>query len=766
MVEVRLSAKPGFLIRFAQQVRAALLMIAVCSGIAQSAEVPQVDVSVNWEGFLARHDLLWNRMPADYYEAPFLGNGMMGAMVRQSGERTVRWDVGRGDVQDHRPTSDRWGMFSRCRLPIGFFELTTVGVITGGTARLDLWNAEASGEIQTDRGSIRWLSFVHAEHMAMIVSVEPSEGEKECRWVWHDEPAVSPRQAYGVKTKVRSRMMEGYQPNPPAGREKVGDINISIQPLLSGGETATAWAERAGDSRRILTASVAHSFPGTNARIDAVQEVRTVLGKSPEELRQLHRAWWHGYYPASFVSIPDTYWESFYWIQMYKLASATRSDGMLIDNLGPWLYITPWPGAWWNLNVQLTYWPTYAANRLELGESLNRSLYSNRKTLIENVPEAYRHDSAGLPRATGQDCAGPVDEPNGENSPEIGLLLWACHNSWLHYRHTMDDEVLRNDLFPLLRRAVNYHLHFVSEGEDGKLHLPRTYSPEYGAGPDCNFDLALLRWGCTALIEACARLQIDDSLLPRWKEVLEKLVDYPVDENGYMIARGLPFEGGHRHYSHLLMLYPLYLVTREQDGAEELMLRSVRHWHSMPRRAGYSFTGASSISSAFGRGNDALDYLNELRPFLQRNTLYREAGPVIETPLSGAQSIHDMLIQSWGGTIRVFPAVPDAWPDIAFHDLSAEGGFLVSAKRTDGKSEFVRIKSLAGEPCRIRPGLEGEVKVAGDRAFVLEEMESGLFALDLQQGEEAILWSGERLPYLTISPVQVEEAACNRFGVR
>lgn len=29
--------------------------------------------------------------------------------------------------------------------------------------------------------------------------------------------------------------------------------------------------------------------------------------------------------------------------------------------------------------------------------------------------------------------------------------------------------------------------------------------------------------------------------------------------------------------------------------------------------------------------------------------MYKEAGPVIETPLSGAQCIHDMLLQSWGG---------------------------------------------------------------------------------------------------------------------
>lgn len=454
-------------------------------------------------------------------------------------------------------------------------------------------------------------------------------------------------------------------------------------------------------------------------------------------------------------------------IQIYKLASTTRADRMLIDNQGPWLQTTPWPGAWWNLNVQLSYWPTYTSNRHHLSKSLERTLYDNVETLINNVPEAYRSDSAGIPRATGQHCKGPVAAPNGKNQPEIGLLLWACHNSWLHYRHTMDDEALRNELLPLLKRAVNYHLHFLSEGEDGKLHLPPTFSPEYGgSGPDCNFDLALLRWGCAALIDTSNRLGIDDPLLPRWKEVVADLAAYPTDENGYMIARDAPFVRGHRHYSHLLMLYPLYLETTDKPGAEELMLTSLRHWQSMGARQGYSLTGAASISSAFGRGNDALMYLNGLVEFLQPNTLYKESGPVIETPLSGAQSIHDMIIQSWGGTIRVFPALPDAWDDVAFHDLSTEGAFLVSAKRKEGKTEFVRIKSLAGEPCILMPELEGVLQVTGSREFQLKKIKARLYSLDLRKGEEAILWSGDQVPDLTLLPVAIAENQWNSFGLK
>ncbi len=325
-------------------------------------------------------------------------------------------------------------------------------------------------------------------------------------------------------------------------------------------------------------------------------------------------------------------------------------------------------------------------------------------------------------------------------------------------------------LFPLLKRAVNYYFHFATRDSAGTLHLPRTFSPEYkhGKGPDANFELALLRWGCKTLLESAERLGIDDPLLPKWKDLLETLAEFPVNENGYMIAAGVPFARRHRHYSHLLMLYPLYLVNADQEGAEELAMKSVEHWQSFGARHGYALTGASSMASAFGRGNDALEYLDQLKPHLSATTMYSEAGgaPVIETPLSGAQSIHDMIIQSWGNTIRVFPAAPYEWADIVFHDLRAQGAFLVSARRAAGKTQFVRVKSLAGEPCRIMPGLEGKVEVSGDRGFNLKELKSGVFELDLKKGEEAVLWSGDKIPELNIAPVPAERGKCNAYGLK
>ena len=129
----------------------------------------------------------------------------------------------------------------------------------------------------------------------------------------------------------------------------------------------------------------------------------------------------------------------------------------------------------------------------------------------------------------------------------------------------------------------------------------------------------------------------------------------------------------------------------------------------------YKFTGSSSLSAALGDGDEALRQLQRALtippkgPTVRENTLYSENGwPTFESPISAARSVLDMLIQSWGGTIRVFPACPSQWQDVAFHDLRAEGAFLVSAVRKAGKTQWVRIKSLAGEPCRVQ--IDGKVR--------------------------------------------------------
>jgi alpha-L-fucosidase 2 len=115
-----------------------------------------------------------------------------------------------------------------------------------------------------------------------------------------------------------------------------------------------------------------------------------------------------------------------------------------------------------------------------------------------------------------------------------------------------------------------------------------------------------------------------------------------------------------------------------------------------------------------------------------------------------------MLVQSWGGIIRVFPAVPDAWKDITVHDFQTEGAFTVSAVRKGGVTSFVRVRSDAGEPCKVRPGIAGRLAVRGQYGPVRwRELEDGVIEIDLDCDDEVVIFRAGTRPDLVIAPVPI-----------
>ncbi|WP_329168216.1 Tat pathway signal sequence domain protein [Streptomyces sp. NBC_01267] len=721
----------------------------------------------SWTTVLSDADLVWQKMPQTWYEGPYLGNGYLGSGIyAEPGKNAVRFNVQHSEVTDHRP--EFGSLFGLARLPIGYFTLEPVGTITAVDWRLGLRDAELTGTLTTDRGTLTVRALVHNSLSVLAVEITPSVGEKDFRWVFHPAESISPRAA-------SKPLPDGYAANPPAVTEQHSGVTAAVQPLLAGGQHVTAWQERTRGARRTLYATVAHSHPKTTARDRAVRVVRGAATASYDVHALTHRAWWHRYYRKSFLSVPDARIQRFYWIQLYKVASAARADAPVMATSGPWLEPTPWPNTWWNLNVQLEYWLIHGSNHLEL-DAVTRALSEFRDNLSNQLAGPYQKDSAGIPRTTDPQLMNGADVPNGgfgvgipgqdPPTPEVGNLTWALHNVWLSYRHTMDERILRDTLFPLLRKAVNYYLHFLTPGPDGKLHLPATFSPEYGVNaPDTNYDLMLLRWGCRTLVESAGILKIKDPLTARWQEVLTKLTPYPVDENGFMIGAGVPFAMSHRHYSHLLAVYPLYELTGRTPDELALIEKSLAHWVGFEGALqGYTFTGAASMSALLGKGDDALKYLGELMArFIQPNTMYKESGPVIETPLSAAQSLHDMLCQSWGGVVRVFPAIPAAWQDLALHDFRTQGAFLLSAVREKGATRWVRVTSEAGAPCAVRHGIAGRIDVhdSHGRPLRYEDLGDGTVRIPLRKGESALITAAGDRPDLTIRPVTPNEPAAH-----
>jgi hypothetical protein len=171
--------------------------------------------------------------------------------------------------------------------------------------------------------------------------------------------------------------------------------------------------------------------------------------------------------------------------------------------------------------------------------------------------------------------------------------------------------------------------------------------------------------------------------------------------------------------------------------------------------------------ASFGDGDKALSSMEEYldSPNLHPNTMYTEGFPVLESGLVGATALQDMLLQSWGGKIRIFPGIPSHWKNAVFHDLRAEGAFLVSAGHQDGTTRWARIKSLAGGPCRVA-GIVG-----ADFAFVstqpdasCRKLDSGDLEITIPRGGEAFLFNGPVLTSPQIQPLAADTGSSNPYG--
>lgn len=762
-----------------------VLGLPLCSHLTK-AEV-KID-AVDWPAFMGQQDMSWKKLPSKWFEAPILGNGEQGTLMYQLDGRTLRWDVGCSSAHDHRPMekddpSEKNPMvYNRGRHFIGHLRLELPADLTGGTSKLSLWDAEASGTITADGGSLSWTTLVHATEPVMRYEIDAKGKLKGAKLVYVAEEARNPRAARSLTLKKPRNDLRVPANPPPVSATLDDGIRTAVQNLHAGGQTAVAWKERNIGGKTTLWLSVKHSFPDKGAVELAVAAVRAAVKADQATWVQAHRDWWHRYYKQSFVSIGDRYWDSFYWIQQYKLGCATRDKGWMIDNQGPWLQRTAWPALWWNLNVQLSHSGGFTANRRGAVSAMSHRLDINRDSLALNVAEPYRADSYAIGRSTsGWDLLGLAGQPGGRGpidgrpfdgnmGRETGNLLWGLHNVDSEYRYWQDTGLRDKVLYPLLTRAVNYYRHFLKENNEGRLSLPETHSPEYRNATDCSYDIDLLGWGVGRLLELASEKALsekDEPLIPVWREIKDKLVDVHLDERtGRMIGKDAKLTGKHRHWSHLMAIFPLRTLTPETPADRELIDRSLTHWQSLGRTMGYAFTGGACMAASLGDGDRALEYLNGLKSFLRPNTLYYEIDhlPVMETPLHGATAMQEMLLQSWGGRLRVFPAMPSAWPDAQFHQLRGEGAYLVSARREGEATRWVLIQAEAAGSVQVEPQLTNAQWTSSKNAKVKKDG-NGLYTIQTTPGDWVLFWpKGATRPNPKVTPV-APRGKPHRFGL-
>ncbi len=736
-----------------------LLLLSACN---EKSKVPENNVQ--WPEFMAQHDLVWEEIPLQWNEGAFTGNGQVGMMIYATmKDNRLDFHMGRQDVTDHRKAPDKKtsmgvkgaDLMDHSRHDIGRMYLRPAGTILSMKVRQHLWNAEVRGTIVTDLGELTFRAFTPYDRMLNVVEVQSTE-KKDGKslaysWEWKAGNPISPR-ALAMPDRYPDIAL-----NPRPVVLKKGDMNVCVQALNAGGDYATVWKEnKNSDTASTMYLSIANEIPasGESEKV-ATKTVNDAAAVSISDIEKKHRSWWHSYFQKSFLSMPDGRMESFYWIQVYKMGVCSRADGPALDLNGPFLKVTSWPGLWWNLNVQLTYWPFNTSNHLDIAEN-----YIN---LIDDY--------------------GAQMLKNRFSGSSLGDYAWALQNYWLYYRYKGDWEAIQRKWVPKAMEVAKIYEGKQVKNDRGQIELIAMGSPEYHgfkSFKNTNYNLALLRWLLNALIESNEKAGTNAGDLVKWKQTLEDLIAYPVDENGLMIGSEQPVDMSHRHYSHLLALYPLFQLNPDAPDDRALVDKSVVHWHKIEGGkglAGYSYTGAASLYNALGRGNDAYPILHHFltkqigkgSAVLLPNTFYMEGwgkNPVIETPLSAASSIMEFFLQSWGNKIRVFPAVPDVWEEASFDKLRAQGGFLVSAARSNRQTKWVAIKSEAGEPCVLKvPGWKSAIQIGGSEKVTVKKIAEGEFEIALNKGQEIVLASSADIqPQL--KPVAHKPTEINLYGVK
>lgn len=481
------------------------------------------------------------------------------------------------------------------------------------------------------------------------------------------------------------------------------------------------------------------------------------LQKGYESLFAAHVSWWKQFWSISDVQVPDAGVQRQYVLDKYFYGSASRPGAPPMPLQGVWTAdeggLPPWKGDYHNdLNTQMTY---LAAPEAGLFAAEQSFLDFNWKLLprYERFAQTfYGVPGAIVPGVEALDGAPLGGWPQYSLSPTMSA--WVAQSFYLHWRYTMDPVFLRTRAYPFLERAGTALLALMRPGPGGKLRLPLSSSPEIFDNSrkawlpaNSNFDLALLRWLYAALAEMAHALN-NAPAARHWQDTLAKLEPFDVQHGVLTVARGIPLPESHRHLSNLMAIHPLGLITIEGSAADRALVNgSIDDFIAKGPRAwmGYTYSWMSCVLARAGRGDEALRNLQDyLRGFIFPNGFHVN-GDQSGTGLSDAhyhpftlegnflamQAVQEMLLQSWGGTVRVFPATPGAWGDVSFDRLRAEGGFLVSARRHAGKTTSVSVRASVDGLLRLKNPFAAKDQIRWSRALP----KAAIIELRLKSGE-------------------------------
>jgi len=699
----------------------------------------------------SEHDLVFDELAVTWDEAVPLGNAMLGALVWQNGDN-LRFSLDKADLWDLRPMGnlkppewrhqwvyeqwknknyrivqktfdEQYDKFpAPSKIPAGAMEFSTTNLGEVKNVRLSVRDAVC--EVLWESGA-RLQTFVHASEEAGWFLFE---GVDENFMPEIIAPAYNIEKESGKANSLSGHDLRllGY----PEGLITRSNNRITYKQEGWGGfkyEINVDW-KRNGDKLEGCW-SISSEYPLWDKKPDAEGITGSLIDEGFNSAYLSHKKWWQKYWEASSITVPDKVLEKQWYLEMYKFGSAARKGAPPISLQAVWTAdhgkLPPWKGDFHHdLNTQLSYWPAYSGNHLELEEGFIDWLWKNKKTFEKFTREYFETDGLNVPGVTtltGEPMGGWIQYSFGPT-----VSSWLAHHFYLHWRYSMDRKFLAEKAYPWIRDVAIYLDEMSEWDENGKRKLLISSSPEIKNNSrdawfaeTTNYDLALIRWTFEKAAELASELNLPDEA-DKWTKILNEWPGYAIDDKeGLMFAPNLKYYESHRHFSHLMAIHPLGLIDWSDGKKErEIIQNTVKNLerHGSEWWTGYSFSWFGNIKARMLDGEGAAEQLKIFAEcFCLPNSFHvngDQSGKgysrftyrpfTLEGNFAFASGLQEMLIQSHTGIVNVFPAIPAGWKDAGFKNLRTEGAFLVSSEMKGGKVKTVKIISEKGGTIKLR----------------------------------------------------------------
>ncbi len=546
--------------------------------------------------------------------------------------------------------------------------------------------------------------------------------------------------------------------NPEVEIIRKNNLCVAVQQILPDKYFVLCWNE---DSPEIHV-SISFSKKKQDAIDSAINIHPNTSKKTWSELFVQHKQEWEKFWNKSAVSLPEPNMEFLWYYGIYLMASSVRRGETPPGLQGLWAMdgrIPPWRGDYHtDMNIQEYFWSACSANHLDLLDAWLDYMLKYQPKAEEYTRKVFGTEGAYqlcafLPEYT------PVSK--GCFTPLLYIWSntgWLAQLVWMRWQYSMDKSWLASTGYPIVKSAFLFYSKNLVMEDDGHYHIPLSASPEYEEDRDeawCkdpNVDIALIRKCCDWIREMEEALGISECS-QRAAEIHEKLVGYHLLESDLdktwirnqdkcvlgLWKDKLP-EFSHRHPSHLMAIHPGMDITIDDgDEAKKIIEASLKHYLGLGKYgwAGHTYAQMISFAAVVNKPEMAYNFLRHFKDnWILPNSLHfnRESAELGNShfclPPNGSFDQHgqftvnescsitcgisDMLVQGWGGKIRIFPAIPSHWRNASFIDLLTEGAFLVSAIMLEGKIRWIRIIAQVEGTCKLcNPFEHDDCKISG-----------------------------------------------------